>query len=283
MVTFLIVTTLVSIILPFPKERFYHLTMDCASAQYQNSARTLLKSEFAQRKQRNASYSLRAFARDLGLSHTYLSLIFHGKRNISPTVLSKFLEEDVEVFSKCVRNKTSSYHYADLDHFSLISEWYHIAILELSSLDDFRATPKWIAKKLGLNLHEAQLALDRLKRLGHLVKSTKQKWKKAQKKLFFEPGTPNKYIRKFHRQMILKALDVLDSNQPIECRDITSVTLTGDPKRIAGAKKKIEKFRKELSRYMANGDGDGDGDRIYQLNVQLFPLCDVWPSNGENL
>src|SRR4051812_6132435 len=45
--------------------------------------RDLLKREFETRFRRNASYSLRAYARDLGLQPARLSLILSGKKGLS--------------------------------------------------------------------------------------------------------------------------------------------------------------------------------------------------------
>lgn len=42
-----------------------------------------LDSEFKVRKNRNGSYSLRAFARDLGMSHTHLILVIQGRKILS--------------------------------------------------------------------------------------------------------------------------------------------------------------------------------------------------------
>jgi len=43
----------------------------------------ILKSEFTRRTERNARYSIRAFAKPIGLSHTVLSLVLLGQRTLS--------------------------------------------------------------------------------------------------------------------------------------------------------------------------------------------------------
>jgi transcriptional regulator with XRE-family HTH domain len=50
-----------------------------------------LKNEFANRKKRNAKYSLRALARDIGVSHSVISEYMSGKRNITKLTSYKIM------------------------------------------------------------------------------------------------------------------------------------------------------------------------------------------------
>ena len=50
---------------------------------------TLLQEAFAARREKNASYSLRAFARSLSISVTTLSKVMRYERNLSPRNLEK--------------------------------------------------------------------------------------------------------------------------------------------------------------------------------------------------
>src|SRR5262249_6676984 len=45
---------------------------------------SILRELLARKTSRNPSYSLRAFARDLRVSHTYLSLVMSGKKTLAP-------------------------------------------------------------------------------------------------------------------------------------------------------------------------------------------------------
>ena len=53
----------------------------------------LLKDELQKRKEKNRSYSLRAFARDLGIGATSLSDLFNGKRKLSPKNVTKVMDK----------------------------------------------------------------------------------------------------------------------------------------------------------------------------------------------
>lgn len=45
--------------------------------------RDIIKAEFAERRAVQPFYSLRSFAKDLGLKHSHLSNLFRGKRGLS--------------------------------------------------------------------------------------------------------------------------------------------------------------------------------------------------------
>ncbi len=53
------------------------------SPSYATRSGELLKQIITLRHRRNPAYSLRAAARDLGVSHGYLSLILNGKKRLS--------------------------------------------------------------------------------------------------------------------------------------------------------------------------------------------------------
>ncbi len=51
-----------------------------------------IKEIYLARKERNPSYSMRAFARDLKVSQAYISLLWNGKRPLSKKVANRMLE-----------------------------------------------------------------------------------------------------------------------------------------------------------------------------------------------
>lgn len=71
-----------------------------------------LKAEFANRKKRNAKYSLRALSRDIGVSHSVISEYMSGKRNITKLTSYKIMfflkipPSDYSDFRKPTKNQT---------------------------------------------------------------------------------------------------------------------------------------------------------------------------------
>ena len=127
----------------------------------------LLREEFAQRKELNLSYSLRAFARDLKMSPAALSMVLKKKKGISlakATYVAKKLklnddltawfcssvgakhsrsaaerikfEKQLQVVSKPI----NQFDELNLEYFKVISDWHHFALLELTYLKNFKRT-----------------------------------------------------------------------------------------------------------------------------------------------
>jgi len=244
-----------------------------------NSAE-IIKTLLSEKVARNPSYSLRALARKLGVSHTYLVLIMKGKRKIS-SKLAVRLGEAMGIDHKALRStdrstKTSrDYQLLELDQFRLISEWFHIALLDFVAVKGFRQDIDWIADRLKITPRQAKDATERLLRLGLLEETQDGRWIKPKKLLKIPTKASHAAIRNFHRAMIEKSLLALEDPNEFSKRSITGTTMSINPARIAQAKDKIAKFEKELLRFLTIGECT----ELYQLNVQLFRLA----STGEDL
>ena len=73
-------------------------------------------------------------------------------------------------------NNDSSFTTIGVDAFKVISDWYHYAILELTYLDHFQPDLKWISNALGITVHEARDAKERLMRLDFLTINEEGRW-----------------------------------------------------------------------------------------------------------
>src|SRR5687768_8751661 len=113
------------------------------------TAGKILSEALARKKKKNASYSLRSLARNLSVSPAYLSQVINGKKRLSllrSQQISRQLEltpqESAELTSPIKRLAKASTKYAksfmDADCFQVISEWYHLPILDLISCRGFR-------------------------------------------------------------------------------------------------------------------------------------------------
>ena len=143
--------------------------------QYRDYARFL--SDFvAERKRCSPSFSYKVLCRAAGLrSQSLVGMIATGQRLPSRDVLRKlngamrltpaerdYLETLVEyqksrddAAQRTLARKLDALGHKyearpiSLDHFRLISDWYHLVILELLNLKDFVEDPAWIAARLG--------------------------------------------------------------------------------------------------------------------------------------
>jgi uncharacterized protein (TIGR02147 family) len=248
-----------------------------------------LANAFSLRRNRNPRYSLRGFARDLSLTHGYLSSVLNGKKKLS---LKRALdlatrigldEQAKEYFLQSVaqshlssppatRTHPTLFFDLELDRFQSVSAWYHIAILDLTLIQGFRPDPIWISRKIGIPRSKVKDAISRLERLGLLQRhgSTLQK---THVNLAIPTKNADRAIRLFHEGMISKAMNALQGQRPVDyqARDITATTIPADPKRLPEAKRRIAKFRRSLLRFLSQGETT----ELYQLNVQLFSLTPI--------
>jgi len=155
------------------------------------SFRHFLQGELARRCAENPRYSLRAFAQRLGVDHSTLSQILRGKRRVTPRSIERIgkslrlTPERISGFAEFERhhppvamNVPSRDQAVQLarDLVELLTHWVHFAILELTSLDTFRADSRWIAQVLGITVDEVNVAIARLVRYRLLDMSSPTHW-----------------------------------------------------------------------------------------------------------
>ena len=120
-----------------------------------------LSAEFAQRRARNPRYSLRAFARHLGVDHATLSQWLRGRRTISPRSAA------------CLRASLGCELVGDR---SASLGPTHRAILDLVRAPGFVADSRWIARALDVDVDHVNCALQTLIRVKLLVMPARGRW-----------------------------------------------------------------------------------------------------------
>lgn len=250
---------------------------------------------YSEKKNKNPSFSLRALAKKMGFNnHTLLSLILKGERRISPRHLESFKkglglsEKEREYFDTLVRYQNSETEdekkifrshlmrisesplVFELDHdrFKVIREWYHMAILEMTELKDFKSDAAWIVKRLGRNVSalEVKTAIERLIRL-QLLKKENGKLVKSHGTLFVSSAPKSEAIREHHKQVIQLAMSSIDE-QPTTERCVHSFVVTIDETKFSDIEKMIRKFRAKVESTLEKKGGD----ETYQCSVQFFKL-----------
>lgn len=159
-----------------------------------NDFTEILRGELKSRTQRNPKYSLRAFARDLGISPARLSRILSARAVSSRAMTLKigsklgFKDEKLDWFialveSRYGKNPTEkAAAQALVDRYSegiltkkltvknpFYWSWYHFTIRRMTQLKDFRVNFDWIAKALGMRKAHVKKAVDELLMEGALM------------------------------------------------------------------------------------------------------------------
>lgn len=243
--------------------------MQKASEPLNIEFRIKLQAEFARRMRANERYSMRSFASYLEIDSSSLSRILAGKKQVSQSKMESLCKK-LGLACPTEKNVSAEFNSIDLDSFTIISDWYHYAILDLALLKSFKPDPQWIARKLNIQPYEAMSAVERLKRVGMLKVENGKLVKSEAFYTNYSEGVTSAALKEYQRQIIKKALHAVDHCPP-ERKDITSITIAADSKKIQLAKERIKEFRRELCAFLE----DGDKDSVFHLALQLYPVTEI--------
>lgn len=186
---------------------------------------------------------------------------------------AKLPEESKLYFEKLMRMKGPAATVLEPGQYEFFQKWYYAAIKESLSILRFKDEYADLARSMIPPINEAQArkAVQLLAGLGLIRKeadgthvltdrniTTGESWKTM------APIA----IRGFQKEFLRRAEDALDII-PAADRDISTLTFSISGRMVAAMRERIAEMRKELI-MMANGDPEPD--RVFQLNVQLFPL-----------
>jgi len=113
-----------------------------------------LNHTFEQRRMRNRRYSLRAFARNLGVDHASLSQWMRGTRPLSDEAIDRL----ADALCLSAVQRAHSREFDPLD----------VALVEAAATDAPPTTPE-LARRLGATADHVNVCLARLLRLGLLT------------------------------------------------------------------------------------------------------------------
>jgi len=249
-----------------------------------HSFRDLLATEFSERKAKNPRYSLRAFARNLDLESSHLSKLLNGKRplnralakklatklNLSLEQLERLLRTDSTVIKKHGR-VMRPYKSISVDQFATVEDWRHYAILELMKVKDFEPSTSWVANALGISNSEAEGYIKRLQRVGLLRVDKNGSWHDVSEGNSTHVLTRDEFSE-IHVRTQLRLLELSKQaliHLPLAQRDHSSMMMATHTRKLKMAKKKIAKFRRELSRFL---EGTSEKNTVFQLTIGLFPV-----------
>lgn len=249
------------------------------------------------------SYAIFSAAADIK-SPNYLKMIIEGKRNLSPDMIMKFAKacglnkaqgEEFKLlilFNQCEDPADRNYALKKLSEYRVEQK------LKLGELDRkvFEKVPNWIGwiifamvDQAGVAFQPSQLrellrgkaseseitlALEGLLKSGELVKNevTGEIVKGAAREVPEE--IPTALVRKLQMQLMYLGLESLYQDAATE-REFGSLTLAMTAQEFEDLKFKLRQFRKTLHKDNSIARMASKGDRVYQLNLQLFPVSNT--------
>lgn len=218
-----------------------------------------LKDELVVRSSSNPSYSLRAFARDLKLSPSFLSEVLKGKRRLSHESLN-FISE------KLGWSFNANIQFQEAEQVRQLT-WLHLAILELSQRRATVFDVKLIAKTLGATRQATQMAVEALVE-RHIVTIRNGYLEPIPNRLLFGSDTSSSEVRRFHKEFMQLAqsrMELCDYDE----RELSSYVMSLSREQVQALRAAIRKFMSDLPKYTKGGPEDKE---VYGLSAQLFPI-----------
>jgi uncharacterized protein (TIGR02147 family) len=234
--------------------------------------RQYLQSELVRRCQRNPRYSIRAFAKALGMDASTLAKILNGKRKLGQkAILAMSAKLDIQpsLMSE-ILGLNNKYQQLEQILFDVLSDWQYMAILELMTVDSFQADPRWISRALGISLSESKSYIQKLLDVGMLKIDESGKWHDTSsgKTTNIAPGLTSISLRQLQRSFLTQAIAALE-NVPLNQRDQTSMIMAIDVRLLPKARERVRQFRRDLAKFLSRS---GERNDVYNLSISLFPL-----------
>ncbi len=154
--------------------------------------------------------------------------------------------------------------------YAYFSEWYHPAVRELACMPAFRGDYAALGRSLRppISAKQARESVDLLVRLGLLRKAPHGRFAQADGAVQTPDELTSYLILRYQKEGIRLADQALESIGP-EDRDVSTMTAGISRECFLAIKKEIQAFRRHLTKLI---EKDKDPDRVYQVNLQLFPL-----------
>ena len=260
----------------------------------QIALQNILRAKLAEIQKQNPRYSLRSYARKIGVHVGALSYILNGKRNVSRDLAERITrrllldpQERSEVLglfppkrayrkpsgaAGASAENTFQPRYLELSaaQFKVAAEWEHFAVMSLINCKDFQSNPSWIALRLGISEPRARQVIERLIQLRLFELDQEGNLSRSPQSYRTTDDVADISMKKHHEQTLDLAKESLHRDPVLE-RDFTTVTMAIDKRKLSTAKELIRKFEDELSDLLESGHRTD----VYRLSVQLFPLAKI--------
>jgi uncharacterized protein (TIGR02147 family) len=257
--------------------------------------RDYLRDYFAEMKKRNSCYSLRFIGSRVNVDPSHLVKIFQRQRHIGNSLIDNFIKNcglsgsDADYFAnlvlfnkakndrdsklyfeKLIALKGVNAHSLDKNQYEYYTKWYYSAILTLLDFYPFTDNYATLAEKLNPPITEAKAkkSILLLKKLGLINKTKAGTWNLTSKIITTGEHYRSFAVKTFQEETMRLAMESLDRH-PSKERNISTVTITLSEKNLSIVNEAIRQFRETLLQIARDEDNP---DKVYQLNVQLFPL-----------
>jgi uncharacterized protein (TIGR02147 family) len=184
---------------------------------------------------------------------------------------AKTLEEKDRCFNVLMDLKTPHRHTVlEKAQYDYYKDWYNIAIREMLAFFPYNNNPKEMGKRLSppVQPKKVKRAIELLEALGLVEKAPDGSHKASSQFILTNPDVQSLLIPKFHQAMTRLAEEAITRFSKDE-RYFSSSTVSLSERTYKEIIELIRGTRKEVLRKVGE---DQEPERVYHLNMQLFPL-----------
>jgi uncharacterized protein (TIGR02147 family) len=271
--------------------------------------RAYLRDYYASEKERRKYFSYRLFARMADIkSPVFLKEVADGRKNLSRTMIEKFSaalkfnEKEAAyfkylvLFDQATSAQEKQEHYTALrameniksenalaaDQYDYFSNWYNVVIRELVTLFDVKDDFELLARMVrpAIKASEAKRSVELLLGLGLIDKNGNGRYVQKNTAITAQGGIASLAIRNFNRNMISQALTAIDELPKTE-RNMFGITVGISPTMYDIICAEMAAFKDRIVTLVSR---DHQSSRVYQMNLQLFPMSQdkaAKPANKE--
>jgi uncharacterized protein (TIGR02147 family) len=259
--------------------------------------RVFLRDFYKQQKGKNPFFSYRFIGYRVEMDSSFLIKVLQGVLHISNEKIGKFVElchfnekeshyfETLVFFCKAKTEKERKLYFEKLfgicriknrrieeRNYRFFQQWHHSAVWSLLNYYSFIGDFHELAEMLNppISVKDAKQSIALLEELGLVLRNPDGRYIVVDRNLTTGKEWHAIAISNYQREMIAKAQEALE-RFPKEERNISTVTMNIPREALSEIDELIGKFRESLIQFV-NSISNKDSDRVYQLNVQLFPL-----------
>lgn len=252
------------------------------------------------------SYAMFSAAADIK-SPNYLKLVIEGKRNLSEAMAKKFSKamnltrQEMDEFVALVDFTQTENPLERNQKLKVLSDLRVGKKLKAGEInqDTWEKVPSWVAwalhaltdqKDVSANFESlyshlrrkakpevVKRCLDKLMESGELSVSPDGKLEKGRLLMSGSENVPVDLVRKIQSELIYLGLESLAQDSPQD-REFGAMTVALTEEEFEQLKFELRQFRKRWTKDILVKRQQSKGDRVFQLNIQLFPL-----SEGEEI
>lgn len=247
-----------------------------------------IKDTLSLKQRENTHYSLRAFARDLGMHPGTLAKVINGERSLPIKKVQEVMNrlkltpsERTLFMESLLRKKTSidnikidlldTRHIVDESNYKVISEWEHFIVTDLFEIPTFERTTEDVARRLNITFNRAEVVVENLIISGLLTKDQDGKLINVHASIKTTEDIENQALQESHKETLRMGLNKLEEIE-VELRDFSSMAQAIDLDQLLEAKTIIREFRQKMSALLRNGKNKTD---VYQLAIQFYPITTI--------